>query len=96
MSNRIYANANKVENLRSGEIYYEVDIFDSYEYGSINISEEEIPQNDMDTLQHLINRPDDSEDIANLLDFMREHKKGITINDTFYDWEEIKHLFPDK
>jgi len=94
MSNRVYANVNKVENVKTGKIYYEIDIYDAYEYGSIDIEKEQIPATDLDLLQHLIDYgSDESEKITGILDFLLEHGKGITINDTLYDWGEIKHLW---
>ena len=94
MSNLARVNVNKVENVKTNKIYYEIDISDSYNYGSIDIEEEEIPETDIDALQYLIDYgPDESENITDLIDSLIEYEKGLFINDIWYDWNEVKHLF---
>lgn len=36
----------------------------------------------------------DNPDIKALLDFVKEHEKGMTINSQYYEWDEIKGCFP--
>ena len=94
MSNRAYANVNKVTNIVTNNSYFEIDIFDNHNYGSVIIEEEQIPKTDIDALKYLRdNGSYESDDVCDLIDSLLEYNNGITINDTFYEWEEIKHIF---
>lgn len=96
MSNRYYSNINKVENVKTGDIYYEIDIFDDYGYGSVDVTEEQTTMNDMETLQYLKDIGSDmSSGVCGVIDGLFEQQKGITINKTFYDWDEIKQVFEE-
>ena len=58
------------------------------------LKEEDIPETDIDALQYLIDYgSDESSNICDVIDSLLEYQKGLTINNTYYDWDEIKHLF---
>ena len=94
MSNRAYANVNKVENIKTGKVSYEINIFDNYEYGSVSIESDQTSMTDIEVLQYLKDYgSDESTNVFGLIDSLLHSKVGITINDTFYKWNKIKHLF---
>ena len=52
---------------------------------------ESLITDDMELLKYALECGDlDAEDI---FEFMKETEKGITINDTYYEWDEIRSLF---
>ena len=94
MSNHISVDVNKVTNIVSNNSYYEISITDAYNIGSINIEEEQIPKTDIEALRYLKDMGSDvSNEICDILDAILEYKYEITINDTNYEWDEIKHIF---
>lgn len=94
MANIFFIDVNKVENIVTKTICYEIKIWDSYNNSSFSIEEEEIPDNDLDALQHCIEIGSDmSQNVCDIVDAILEYKKGVNINSTFYDWDEIQHLF---
>jgi len=94
MSNAIFIDTNKVENLITKAVEYEIRIWDNYNSGDISITKEEIPANDLLALQYLIDiGSDESKNVCDVVDALLEYQCGVTINGTYYSWEEIKHLF---
>ena len=94
MSNHVSVDVNKVTNIVSKNSYHEISITDSYNIGSINIEEEQIPKTDIEALQYLKDMGSDvSNEICDIIDAILEYQYGVTINDTHYDWDEIKHIF---
>jgi hypothetical protein len=65
-------------------------IYDEYEAYYDNNSESPI-NDDIELLEYALSV--DDADIKGLFDCQRELQSGITINNQFYDWEEIKDLF---
>lgn len=62
------------------------------EYGkTYNNTWESIPTDDLQVLAEVLK--DDDDVTRSVLDFVEENENGISINDTYYDWAEIKHLF---
>ena len=64
--------------------------WDDYEKAYDN-TWESIPENDLDVLQKCL----DSEDeiFIGMMDTLLENQSGVYINGTWYDWDEIKHLW---
>jgi len=52
---------------------------------------DEIPKNDLDVLQKIINQHIDFSD--EMLSCVEDAEIGITINGTYYEWEQIKEFF---
>jgi len=94
MSNLARINTNKVENVKTGQVYFELDIYDNYNYGSINITKEQTSMTDLESLQYLKDMgSDESANICDLIDSLLEYQNGLFINGTWYSWDEIKHFF---
>ena len=94
MSNQIYIDCNKVENVVSKTIHYEIKTWDNYNSGDTSIGEDEIPANDLDCLQYCKDYGSDASiGICDVIDGILEFCSGVTINATWYEWEEIKHIF---
>ena len=97
MSNTYYVDVNKVENVKSGNFFYEIAMRDDYNRGSIDITEEEIPKTDIDTLRYCLdNRIDAYDGLCDVIDAILEYQSCVTINNTHYSWNEIKYLFSDE
>ncbi|KKK83555.1 hypothetical protein LCGC14_2792210 [marine sediment metagenome] len=93
MANAIFIDVNKVENLISKTIHYEIKAWDSYNLSDLSITEEEIPNTDLDSLKLCIENSQDFEKMLDIMAAIVEYESGVTINATYYDWDEIKHLF---
>ena len=74
---------------KESDISYGVRIYSDHEKGYIN-TWESIPETDMGILHDVIADGDDI--INNMLDCAKLFEEGITINDTFYDYSEIKSI----
>lgn len=97
MSNPIYINVNKVKNIITKTVIYSIEIQDSYNSGSIRIEDEGVPETDLEALQYLINDGSvQSKQVFDVVNSILEYESGVTINATFYDWDEIKHLFNEE
>ena len=53
---------------------------------------ESLITDDMELLEYALGCGD--LDAKSIFEFMKETEKGITINDTYYEWDEIKSFFP--
>ncbi len=94
MPNTIFINVNKVENVVTKKIYHEIEVWDDYNSASISITKEDIPKTDLDALQYCIDYgSDDCLGLSDVIDAILEYRSCVTINGTFYDWNEIKQLF---
>lgn len=86
MSNRVHLNAVKIEYL-NGTVTYGYTISDDNEMTFENNAEAMI-QDDMELLRYAKQTADSVTE--GILDFVRENEKGILINDSWYDWDDIK------
>ena len=97
MSNSVFLECNKVENVVTHAVWHEIRGWDDYSSGDISMDEGDIPTTDLDLLQHcmdhLIEMPCG---LADALDGALEFELGITINGTFHEWDEIKHILGKK
>lgn len=97
MSNTTFINANKIINFANGKVSFSIEIEDDYNSGSVSLDIEEMPKTDLDALQYLIDFGTDlSKDVSDLVDAILEYEYGVYINNTPYDWVDIKHLFNKK
>jgi|TARA_Y100000310_G_scaffold262645_1_gene272379 hypothetical protein len=90
MSNVITIEPTKFESVRDGTITYGYRIYDDHEAVYCNLWES-IPDDDMEVLTQV----DVGADVATrgMLDFVAEEELGIFIGETYYEWDQIKHLF---
>ena len=97
MSNRVCIQRRKVELIKSGEVSLEALMFESAGSGALDsMTFESLPDSDIDLLEMVMTEEKNmstSMAIGGLLDYMFERQKGIDIDGTWYDWEEIKYLF---
>ncbi len=94
MSNAAYIDVNEIKNVVTKTVFYEVKVWDNYNEGDIFVGDTEYPKTDLDALQYCIDCAFDMPDgINDVIDNLLEYRKGVTINATFYEWDEIKHLF---
>lgn len=89
MSNRAAIVTTKFINVKEGNNSVGFRVYDDYMQTYDN-TWEDIPDNDMDVLKRVMGSDDNK--IVDLFDSMRENKKGIEIDGTWYDWEEIKDI----
>ena len=71
---------------------YGVRVFDKYQQTYDN-SWNEIPKEKLDILQKVLENED--EVVINIIDFVLEEEEGIWIDEKYFEWNEIKHLFED-
>ncbi len=90
MSNRILLLSTKFEDVTG--ISYGYRISDDFGSDYNNESEEPI-EDDLELLTYVKNVY--AKDSVEILDFMREHEKGITINNTYYDYDQVRSLLED-
>jgi len=94
MSNAIFIDVNKIENVITKTIYYAIEVWDNYNSGSTCIEKEEIPKTDIEALRYCKDISSDiAGDFCDVIDVIEEYEIGVTINGTFYSWDEIKHIF---
>lgn len=78
------------ENHPQGTKTFGYRIYDDYGQTYLN-TWESIPKDDMDILQKVMDEADETADA--MFSFILEHEHGIYINDNWWDWDEIKHIF---
>lgn len=90
MGNRVSLDATKfVRN--SGETYGFC-AYDDYDQAYYNCAESNIMEmDDLDLLRYAIDRSD--ERLGEMISFVQDEEKGMYINDTWYDYEELKSVF---
>ena len=88
MSNRASITTTKFTNIKSGESTLGFRAYDDYEQMYDN-TWDEMPDGDMDVLAKVL-KESDCKEMTGIIDFIVENKKGIEINGTWYDWEDIK------
>ena len=101
MSNRAYLETIECKRTKGGigQTWIEARIYDDYNTGEIIIPPDNGVdiENDLDILQYCKDYgSDDSAGMCDVIDSILEYQKGITINATFYDWNELKHLFGEQ
>ncbi len=93
MANLVRVEPTEFRNLRSETSTLGVRVYDDYDQAYDN-TWEKIPEDDLDILRVL--RESDDKAIVAMLDHIEEHKTGVEIGGTFYDWDEIKHIFEEE
>ncbi len=76
----------------------EVRAYDDYNRGDSQITPDSGVdlENDLDILQYCKDYgSDESKGICDVIDSLLEYAKGVIINGTEYNWEEIKHIFKE-
>jgi len=81
----------------NGETFKEVVVSDDYEMGVICLDgySDTFYKNDLELLAMVIKIAIDSgglESVRNVLTTVQENKTGIHIENTWYDWEEVKDV----
>lgn len=90
--NRIYIETNIVENTKSGCKSNEIKVYDDYGTGTFIVKS--IPDDDLEILQLCKDIGSDSnKTICAVMDHILEINKGVHINNEFYKWEKIRHIF---
>lgn len=89
MSNQVHIEPTRFENVRSGLVTYGFRAYDGYAQ-TYNNTWDSIPDDDMEVLKLALKDADDV--LSDMLDFCREHERGLHVGDSYLDWDEIKHL----
>jgi hypothetical protein len=94
MANRFYLDREIVKKVKDQDSIPVLKIYD--DYGTDCYIVESLPEDDLDCLKMCIDLYKEERcEQDNVLDGLFESEKGINIDNTFYDWDEIKHLFDD-
>ena len=89
MSNRVY-----VEAYPEKDGFTDVKIADDYAKTVVSF-EGNLPDSDIDLLKELrkLAKGEENEQAMDILDFVEENQKGVTIRDTYYSFEEVMPAF---
>jgi hypothetical protein len=98
MSNRVNIEQYSKKMKTSGEVSNFVEIFDNYEIETICLDNYNVGffDDNLELLKFLIDLVIEDESYSRLesiFDYVVEDEKGIMIENTFYDWDDIKTLF---
>lgn len=93
MSNRVTITSTKFVNTKEGHDTLGFRMYDD-EGQAYDNTWDAIPDNDLDVLAKIKDESYNKEVVA-MLDFIQENENGISIDGTWYDWDEIKHLFKE-
>jgi hypothetical protein len=93
MSNRANLERQKVTKIKTGETLNQLLLFD--DYGENTYIVESIPDDDLECLIECIKQHKEEQYRQGVLDNTYESEKGISIDGTWYDWEEIYPLFKE-
>jgi hypothetical protein len=92
MSNRICIEPTEFVNVRAGVKSYGVRVYDTYGCGYYNCWDS-IPDGDIEVIRQTIEI--DIDPIKDTMNWIAEQHCGVYVGDSFYEWEEIQHLFGD-
>jgi hypothetical protein len=90
MSNPVNIVPTEFLNVRSGNKTFGVRVYDDHDQAYDN-TWESTPDDDLDVLEKVLEC--DNEAIRGIMDFVKENEKGVDIDGTYYDWDEIKDCF---
>ena len=82
----------KFVNMPQGSETFGYRIYDDYGQSYDN-THECLIEDDLELLGNVMDSGDET--ATAILDFLLENAKGITINDNWYEWDEIRHLWGD-
>jgi hypothetical protein len=89
MSNRLFLESTEFKNPVTGESTYGYRLYDDHDSTYHNLMDECLTD-DLQLLKYAI-----VNDESGMLDFIEEMEKGIYINDTYYQWDQIKDSFAE-
>lgn len=89
MSNRVRIHRTEFVELKTGERTLGVRIGDDHDSTYIDYLET-LPDDDLELLEEIASQYDDT--VTGILSFCLEVEKGVSIDDTFYDYDEIKEV----
>ncbi len=97
MSNRVSLRAIEIKEVKSGAISYGFVMSDDYAtaFNDTFTKEQVAIEDDVDLLQMVMEHTDGDEAFEGLFNSMYESEKGLSINGTWYDYEEIAVVFGD-
>jgi len=90
MSNTVTIQTIEFKNTSQGTSTFGIIVFDEDDQSYDN-TWESIPENDFDIIVKSLHSDDSF--IPELLSSVMENKKGLYVNNTFYEWKEIEYLF---
>ena len=93
MSNRYCVERLEIKFIATNEVDKTLRVFDDYETNDYIL--ETFPDDDLECLKMCIEQQLEKQFDYHTLDGLFEDQKGVDIDGTFYDWDEIKHLFKD-
>ena len=87
--NRVTIEPTKFVNVRGGAETYGYRIFDSY-CSVYDNTLESIPDDNLELLKIVVEN--DNDVVQDMLEYLVETESGLEIGDTYYDFDEVKHL----
>jgi hypothetical protein len=90
MMNRIAITSTKFVNVKTKRKTLGFRIYDC-EGQTYENTWEDIPDKDLDVLKKVMES--NNKEVVSMLGLLKDSENGIDIDDTWYDWDEIQHLF---
>ena len=90
MSNQVCIEPTQFVDVRSGNVSYGFRTYDDFEKSYCNLWDS-IPDDDLEFLKKVMAEEDYITD--HILAFVQEMNKGLYIGSTYYDWDQISHLW---
>jgi hypothetical protein len=93
MSNLVEVKRTKFTNLDGSAETYGYRIYDNYgaSYCNLFFKEDELPKDDFELIKYIQEYNDEVVDA--MLQYIEDDQEGISIDDEFYEWKDIKHLW---
>jgi len=100
MSNNISIERQEVKKVKTGEISKQIHIVDDYAQDCISLfmmDLENFPDSDIDLLEIMVKglaeKVFESPPTESIFDYIVENEKGVSIDGTYYDYDEVKQIF---
>jgi len=101
MSNQAFIQQRTITLKCNGEQHQEIYICDGYGSGSIDLAEycDSFYDDELELLRTVLdivfNEESTKNDIIGIFDHIEENERGMYIEGTFYDWEDLKPVFKE-
>lgn len=92
MSNQVSLVRTEFRNMRDMDSSYGYRIFDNYDKAYYNtLDADQVPDDDLELLKFVTETAND--DLSEgILDYLRMNEAGIDIDDTWYEYDQIRHI----
>jgi len=97
MSNQITIRPTEFRNIRTGDVTFGYRMYDNYGQTYDNCifnTKDDIPDDDLELVKMVKDNPNDV--AGAMFDYIQENQGDIWVDDEWYEWEKIKHLWDEQ